>query len=118
MLEDFLNQNRELFVIAPSKLLKLLNEGFNVSNKEVACIFYREDENEYDIVVGNKQIIIDESTKDDDYKGREYTTITIKDKESEKILTLLTMGLDFKDIIYMQYIKGKEDTFKWNKYET
>lgn len=116
MLEDFLDQNRELFVIAPSKLLRLLNDGFNVSNREVACIFYREGEDKYDIIVGNKYIIIDESTEDDDYKGREYTTITIKDKESEKILTLLTMGLDFKDIIYMQYIKGKEDTFKWNKY--
>lgn len=116
MLEDFLNQDRELFVIAPSKLLMLLNEGFNVSNKEVACIFYREDEYEYAIVVGNKHIIIEESSEDDNYKGREYTTITIKDNESEKILTLLNMGLDFKDIIYMQYIKGKEDTFKWNKY--
>ena len=116
MLEDFLNKNRELFVIAPSKLLSLLNDGFHVTHKEAACIFYREDKNEYDIVVGNINIIIDESTEDDDYKGREYTTITIKDKESEKILTLLTMGLDFKDIIYMQYIKGKEDTFKWNKY--
>lgn len=118
MIEDFLNKDRELFVIAPSNLLILLNDGFHVNNKEAACIFYREDENEYDILVGNKQIIIDESTEDDDYKGREYTTITLKDKESKKILTLLNMGLDFKDIIYMQYIKGKEDTFKWNKYET
>lgn len=116
MLEDFLDQNRELFVNAPSKILRLLNDGFIVNNKESACIFYREEENEYDIVVGNKQAIIDESSKEDEYKGREYTTITIKDNESEKILTLLTMGLDFKDIIYMQYIKGKEDTFKWDKY--
>lgn len=118
MLEDFLNQNRELFVSAPSKLLSLFNDGFNVTNKEAACIFYREGDNEYDIVVGYKQVIIDESAEDGDYRGREYTTITIKDKEAEKILTLLTIGLDFKDIIYMQYIKGKEDTFKWNKYET
>lgn len=116
MIEDFLNKDRELFVIAPSNLLTLLNDGFHVNNKEAACIFYREDENEYDIVVGNRQIIIDESTEDDDYKGREYTTITLQGKESKKILTLLNMGLDFKDIIYMQYIKGKEDTFNWIKY--
>lgn len=116
MLEDFLNQNRELFVIAPSKLLRLLNDGFHVTNREAACIFYREGDNEYDIVVGNKQVIIDESAEDEEYKGREYTTITIQDKESKKILTLLNMGLDFKDIIYMQYIKGKEDTLKWNLY--
>ena len=116
MLEDFLNRNRELFVNAPSKLLRLLNDNSHVGNREVACIFYREGEDKYDIVVGNKQIIINESSKEDEYKGREYTTITIKDNESEKILTLLTMGLDFKDIIYMQYIKGKEDTFKWDKY--
>lgn len=116
MLEDFLNQNRELFVIAPFKLLRLLNDGYHVTNKEAACIFYRVDENEYDIIVGNKQTIIKQSNEDDDYIGREYTTITIQDKESEKILTLLNMGLDFKEIIYMQYINGKEDTFKWNKY--
>lgn len=116
MLEEFLNQNRELYVNAPSKLLRLLNGGYHVTNRAAACIFYREDENEYDIVVGNKQTIIKESSEDDDYIGREYTTITIQDKESEKILTLLNMGLDFKDIIYMQYIKGKEDTFKWDKY--
>ena len=116
MLEDFLNRNRELFVIAPFKILKLLSDGFHVNSREVACIFYREGEDEYDIIVGNKHIIIEESTKDGDYKGREYTTITIQDKESEKILTLLTIGLDFKDIVYMQYIKGKEDTLKWDKY--
>ena len=116
MLEDFLNRNRELFVIAPFKILKLLSDGFHVNSREVACIFYREGEDEYDIIVGNKHIIIDESTKDGDYKGREYTTITIQDIESKKILILLTMGLDFKDIIYMQYIKGKEDTLKWDKY--
>lgn len=118
MLEDFLDQNRELFVNAPSKLLRLLNDGHHVTHREAVCIFYREEVDEYDIIGGNRHIIIEESTEDDDYKGREYTTITIKDKESEKILTLLSMGLDFKDIIYMQYIKGKEDTFKWNKYET
>lgn len=116
MLEDFLNRNRELFVIAPSKLLRLLNDGYHVTDREAACIFYRESEYRYDTIVGNQHIIIDESSNDDDYKGREYTTIKVQDKESEKILTLLTMGLDFKDIIYMQYIKGKEDTFKWDKY--
>ena len=116
MLEDFLNKNRELFINAPSKLLKLFSDGFNVNNREVACIFYREEEDKYDIVVAIKRILIADSTKDADYRGREYTTITIKDNESEKILTLLNMGLDFKDIIYMQYIKGKEDTFKWDKY--
>lgn len=116
MLEDFLNRNRELFIIAPFKILKLLSDGFHVNSREVACIFYREGEDEYDIVVGNRQVIIDESSKEEEYKGREHTTITIQDKESEKVLTLLTMGLDFKDIVYMQYIKGKEDTLKWDKY--
>ena len=116
MLEDFLNQDRELFINAPSELLKLLTDGYPPSNTEAACIFYREEEDEYDIIVGNQHTIIEQSNKDDDYIGREYTTITIQDKESEKILTLLTMGLDFKDIIYLQYIKGKEDTFKWDKY--
>lgn len=116
MLEDFLNKNRELFINAPSKLLRLLNDGFNISNGVVACIFYRKDEDKYDIVVANKRIIIVDSTKDADYRGKEYTTISIKDNESEKILTLLNIGLDFKEIIYMQYIKGKEDTFKWDKY--
>ena len=116
MLEDFLNQNKELFVNAPSKLLRLLNNGKNVRNTESVCIFYRKSEYRYDIIVGNTHHIIKESSVDDDYKDREYMTITIQDKESEKILALLTMGLDFKDIIYMQYIKGKEDTFKWNKY--
>ena len=116
MLEDFLNKDRELFVNAPSKLLRLLNDGYHNSNREAACIYYREEEDEYNIIIGNQHVIIEQSTRDADYRGREYTNILIKDKESEKILTLLTMGLDFKDIIYLQYIKGKEDTFKWNKY--
>ena len=116
MLEEFLNRNRELFIIAPPKIMKLLNEDFYDLVREVICIFYREGEDSYDMIAGNRQVIIDESSADDEYKGREHTTITIQDEESEKVLTLLTMGLDFKDIVYMQYIKGNEDTLKWDKY--
>lgn len=116
MLEEFLNRNRELFIIAPPKIIKLLNEDFYDIVREVICIFYREGSDRYDMIVGNRQVIIDESSEEDEYKGREHTTITIQDSESEKVLTLLTMGLDFKDIVYMQYIKGKEDTLKWDTY--
>lgn len=118
MLEEFLNKDRELYVFAPFKLLRLLDADSNITDGDVACIFYNEFLNRHSTLVNNLQGFILDSKNYDPHKYRDYTSITIDDEESENILTLMNMGMDFKDIIYIRHINRKEDTLKWKSYET
>lgn len=113
MLEEFLNKDREIILTATRNLLNSLEPYASQGNNALLVYYSLEDKNYSTTSCRVKDIILE--TKDsDDYSHRQYIIVNLSKDEETKILTLIAMGIDIKEII-ISFIK--EDNVKWLNYK-
>ena len=116
MLEEFLGPNKELLIYCSHKLINAVIKDEVLSKEDkLLCIFPKD--REHPIITSNEDNIIKSSINDDEYHNNSFTRIYLNQSEEGKVLTLISIGLDFKEIIYLNYIKDKEDEIQWERYK-
>lgn len=119
MLKEFLGKNKEIFIYCSDEMIiKVLNakDDFIEPEDNVILIFPVEGEYNLNTVGSNDISLIKESVFNDNYIDNSFIRIRLNQEDENKIFTLLTLGLDFKDIIYLNFIKDKEDELQWENY--
>lgn len=118
MLNEFLGENKELIIYCTQNLMRKTLDSYEigmlVGSDNCICIFPRE--GTHPAIAVNDKGIITTSYEDEDYINNYFLRINLNQEEENKVITLLTLGLDFKDIIYLNFIKDKEDELQWENY--
>lgn len=119
MLKEFLGRNKEIFIYCSNEMIiKVLNEKDHSIEPEdnVLLIYPIEGEYYLNTVGSNDTALIKESVFSDTFIDNLFIRLRLNREDETKVSTLLTLGLDFKDIIYLNFIKDKEDELQWEKY--
>lgn len=113
MLKELLGKDKEILLMASIELLNSLNE-YPSRNDNALLIFYNLEDKEYDTTSCKDYDIIQESIGSEDYAHRQYTVVNLSKDEEAKLLILIDIGMDIKEVI-SSFIK--EEEIEWINYK-